>query len=333
MTNEDQPLDLDDQPFAADLDEPVVGSEVTEPSGGSPSDAAGEVTDWGPGLDQPSLGVRPVADEWARPAGQSSSLLLIMGALVLVMVGVVVFLAINGGNDDDKADPVPAAAPVVPAAPGDPAAAVPPPETVPDPGTDPDLDDPSAVADDFERPGPELGSVPGAAPWNDQVGAVAIEKGSARVSEVDEGSPLVLTTIDAGTADVIVEVRLPSPAERSGLAIRVASPDRFIGLFATGEYGTYTLARFENGSYTEADIFGNTDLTGVAAGDVIGIRAKGSKIDILTNGTVRNSFDDPKLEIDGNGVGLFAFADDNGPNPVDAREFANWDDFKLLATN
>ena len=135
----------------------------------------------------------------------------------------------------------------------------------------------------------------------------------------------------AGFDDVTVEVKLPSPVDRAGVAVRVASADRFIGLFATSDYGTYTLARFNNGKLDPDDIIGNTDLTGVSVGDVIGIRAKGSKVEILTNGTVRNSFDDPKLEIEGTGVGMFAVRDESGPEPVDAREFANWDDFTFLA--
>ena len=38
-----------------------------------------------------------------------------------------------------------------------------------------------------------------------------------------------------------------------------------------------------------------------------------------------------RTEFEGTGVGLFAVRDESGPEPVDAREFANWDDFTFLA--
>lgn len=355
MTNDDKPLDLEHQPFADALDEPrpsatdrpspqpTVSAPDGDPEGvdvagpakvptgsddGRGGDGWGD-DGWGDDPGPTAEPARTVADEWVRPAGQSSSLLLLIGLVVLVMVGVVVFLAINS-NDDSKATDPPASTTLAPGG-GDPGAAGgTPPETTPDPGSDPDLDDPATVADDFERTDGALGTFPGGSAWTDQVGKIGIEKGSARTLEVDPDSNLQLATIEVGSADVTAEVRLPSPVDRAGLAIRVASPDRFIGLFATSDYGTYTLARFENGELDDKNIIGNTDLTGVSVGDVIGLRAKGSKIEVLTNGTVRNSFDDPKLEIDGTGVGVFAFLDDTGPEPIDARDFANWDDLKVL---
>ncbi|HEX2578059.1 MAG TPA: hypothetical protein VHK88_17050 [Aquihabitans sp.] len=322
MTNDDEPLDLEDRPFAADLDAPARPA----PARAGADDGWGDDPVTGPGTGaEPG---RNVADEWVRPAGQSSSLLLIIGAVVLVMVGVVVFLALNG-NDDEKASDPPATQPA-PAG-GQPAAGGgAPPSTVPDPGNDPELEDPATIADDFERPDGDLGAFPGAGAWTNQVGTIGVEKGTARTVAVDPDSPLQLATVDAGAADVTVEVRLPSPVDRAGIAIRVASPDRFIGLFATSDYGTYTLGRFENGELAEDDIIGNTDLSGVGVDDVIGIRAVGSKVEVLTNGTVRNSFDDPKLEVDGTAVGLFAFLDESGPEPIDARDFANWDDVRIL---
>ncbi|QXC60392.1 hypothetical protein KSP35_18995 [Aquihabitans sp. G128] len=323
MPNDDQPLDIEDQPFAADLDEPrpVVDS------------ARDDVDDgWGPDPEpEPEAASegapRSVADEWVRPSGQSSSLLLIMGVLVLVMVGVVVFLAINNKDDEKAADPPAASAPTGAA---DPGAGGTTPATTPDPGSDPDLDGKATKVDDFKRAdAPDLGTFPGLGPWTNNVGTISIEKGVARTTAVSPDSKVQLATVDAGSADVTVEAKLPSPVDRAGIAIRVASPDRFIGLFATSDYGTYTLARFENGEIDK--IFGNTDLSGVQVGDVIGIRAKGSKVEVLTNGTVRNSFDDAKLDYDATGVGIFAFLDDTGPKPIDARDFANWDDFKVLA--
>ncbi len=321
MPNDDQPLDLEDQPFSAGLDEPRP---VVEP------DRETDVDDgWGPDPEPeaPQQGApRSVADEWVRPSGQSSSLLLIMGVLILVMVGVVVFLAINSNDEEKAADP-PAAAPAAGAP--DPGAGEAP-VTTPDPGSDPDLAGEDTKVDDFTRAdGEDLGAFPGLGPWTNAVGTISIENGVARTAAVSPDSKVQLATVDAGSADVTVEVKLPSPVDRAGLAIRVASPDRFIGLFATSDYGTYTLARFENGEIDE--IFGNTDLSGVQVGDVIGIRAEGSKVEVLTNGTVRNSFDAAKLDYEATGVGIFAFLDDTGPKPIDAREFANWDDFKVLA--
>lgn len=330
MTRDDEPRDLDARQFERDLDEPrATATDQTRTD--AAADDVWDDDDWGDDpVDGSGRGGEPgsgVADEWVRPAGQSSSLFLLIGAVVLVMVGVVVFLAISGDDESDSGD---ASAPT-PASGGIPAEGgeVPPPVTTPDPGTDPDLDDVATLTDDFERPDGELGTLPGGAPWVNQRGAIAIQRGVARTLEVDPEAGLQLTTVDIGANDVTMEVRLPSPVDRSGLAIRVASPDRFIGLFATSEYGTYTLARFENGSYSEDDVIGNTDLAG-AVNDVIGIRATGSKVEVLVNGTVRNSYDDPKLEIEGTSVGLFAFLDDSGPKPVDAREFANWDDLKVL---
>ena len=345
MPDDVPPLDLGDQPFADDLDaprpsatDPVRGEEPSDVDAGAtastdPSTAAAseDPDPWGIGpasrgdraADQPPT---TVADEWVRPRGQSSSLLLLMGFVILFMIGIVVFLALNSKDDPKASDPaITTAAPAAPAGGGTPK------PTVVDPGSDPDLDVKDAATDAFDRPGPELGTFPGHGPWTNLVGTIEIEKGVARTAEVDPKSKLQLATVDAGSSDVTVEVKLPSPVDRAGIAIRVASADRFIGLFATSDYGTYTLARINNGKLDPDNIIGNTDLTGVSVGDVIGIRAKGSKVEILTNGTVRNSFDDPKLEIEGTGVGLFAVRDESGPEPVDAREFANWDDFTFLA--
>lgn len=331
MPDDVQPLDIGDDPFADDLDEPRA-SVTDRPVGDVPVDPSTEQDDgWGEDVDDP-MGPptnRPsgaVADEWVRPRGQSSSLLLLMGIVILVMIGVVVFLALNSKDDPKSTDP--AIATTAPAAPAGGGVTKP---AVVDPGSDPDLDAKGVATDDFDRPGPELGTFPGHGPWTNLVGTIEIEKGVARTVTVDPKSNLQLATVEAGSADVTAEVKLPSPVDRAGLAIRVVSADRFIGLFATSDYGTYTLARFDNGKLDADNIIGNADLTGVSVGDVIGIRAKGSKVEILTNGTVRNSFDDPKLDIEGTGVGMFAVLDDTGPKPVDARDFANWDDFKFLA--
>lgn len=348
MPDDVPPLDLGDQPFADDLDaprpsatDPVRDEEPSDADGDARADAdPGVTTSADTSADDPDpWGVGPasradrtadlpphtVADEWVRPRGQSSSLLLLMGFVILFMIGIVVFLALNSKDDPKASDPA-----ITTAAPAAPAGGTPKP-TVVDPGSDPDLDVKGAATDAFDRPGPELGTFPGHGPWTNVVGTIEIEKGVARTAEVDPKSKLQLATVDAGSSDVTVEVKLPSPVDRAGIAVRVASADRFIGLFATSDYGTYTLARFNNGKLDPDDIIGNTDLTGVSVGDVIGIRAKGSKVEILTNGTVRNSFDDPKLEIEGTGVGMFAVRDESGPEPVDAREFANWDDFTFLA--
>jgi hypothetical protein len=325
------PLGFDDLPFADDIDTPRPSATDPVPRD-EPTDAsAGAVDDvWTVGLGDPGDGAEApsshtVADEWVRPQGQSSSLLLLMGFVILFMIGIVVFLALNSKDDPKASDPA-----ITTAASADPGAGTPKPTAV-DPGSDPDLDVQGAATDNFDRPGPELGTFPGHGPWTNLVGTIEIEKGVARTADIDPKANLQLATVDAGSADVSVEVKLPSPVDRAGVAVRVASADRFIGLFATSDYGTYTLARFNNGKLDPDDIIGNADLTGVSVGDVIGIRAKGSKVEILTNGTVRNSFDDPKLEIEGTGVGMFAVRDESGPKPVDAREFANWDDFTFLA--
>lgn len=332
MPDDVPPLDLDDQPFADDLDapRPSATDRPREDEPTAPRKADDDLDVWGVDpvdpAEQPVDRPAPsVADEWVRPRGQSSSLLLLMGFVILAMIGIVVFLALNSKDDPKASDP--AIATTAPAAPSGGGAPKP---TVVDPGSDPDLDVEGAATDTFDRPGPALGDFPGHGPWTNLVGTIEIEKEVARTAEVDPKSNLQLATVDAGSPDVTVEVKLPSPVDRAGVAIRVVSADRFIGLFATSDYGTYTLARFDNGKLDPDNIIGNTDLTGVSVGDVIGIRAKGSKIEILTNGTVRNSFDDPKLEIEGTGVGMFAVRDESGPEPVDAREFANWDSFTFL---
>ncbi|MCU1499210.1 MAG: hypothetical protein JWM47_3163 [Acidimicrobiales bacterium] len=319
MPNDDQPLDLESKPFADDLDAPIAGPEPTPP----PRTRPVVDSDWNDPQELDAHG-GPLEDEWVRPAGQPNSLLLIVGGLVLLMVAVVVVLAItnnDGGSSEDPGTTL-AAGP----AGSDPVAT--PSSTIPDPGTDPQLEVPAAKIDDFKRADGPLGEFPGLGPWTDRAGSVGIIKGVARPIANDPKLNVVLSTVDAGSADVTLEVELPSPVDRSGLAFRVESPERFLAFFSTSEYGTYTLARFEDGEL--AEYVGNTYITGVNPGDVIGIRASGSKVDLLTNGTVRASFDDPKLDLEGTGVGVFAFLDDSGDKPVDARDFANWINFKVL---
>lgn len=307
MPSQDQPPDLDDDPF------PPAPAETTDPR-------IEEV--WSDDLaGSDGVSTVPVGDEGVRSHGRSRFLLIVLGIVIVAMAGVVVFLAMNSRDDGTRDQ---GAAPPADAGP------LPPPETVPDPGSDPELAAPATLSDDFDRPDGPLGAYPGLDPWVDRAGTVVIDGGVARTGDVDKSATVQLTTVDAGTSDLVAEVRLPSPVDRGGLAIRVESPDRFLGLYATGDYGTYTLVRVENGKVSKDDVIGNTGLTGVRPNDVIGIRAVGSKVDILTNGTVRASFDDPKTEIAGTGVGLFVIRDETGPEPIDAREFANWDDFKIL---
>ena len=207
----------------------------------------------------------------------------------LVVVGIVVFG--GGGGSDGDGTTLPKSSTTAPAS-G-------PPKAARGPGSDPDLAPGTDPTDRFARTGAGLGAFPNLGAWVVGRGVWATANGHAALLKADPAGPNLVSVADV-SADVEAQVTVVTPVGGAGIAFRVVDADNFWLWTVTPGYGTATLVRVEGG---KVSLVGNSGITLVRPGVVVGVHASGGTVELLANGVVVKTVTDPSPN-PGAGVGV-----------------------------
>lgn len=291
----------DEATLVADLD--ALGYEVDPPEDGAEAPAPpvedrpgprGRAADGGPRFvppDDDAFAGAPPREGGPRLRGANPTVLVAAGVLVVALV-VAAVLALGGddaGDDGGDGDDVVAVS-------TNPTSTTAPEATLgEDPrvaargdGLDPALAGEGVVLDDFERPGPDLGEVPGVGPWEVLAGDWAIEEGQVTGAGA-ESEPGNLVAFDPGSADVRMQVELRGRTNGSGIAFRVADVDNYWAWVTAPEFGTIGLVEVADGerrTVFDAGLAVTED--GMPA---LGINLTGTQVELLFDGAVAATYD------------------------------------------
>lgn len=284
-------VDVDTDTLVADLD--ALGYEVEAPpdhDAAAPRPGeADPVADGGAGA---VAHVEPTSAGWrAHPS------VLVAVAVAVVALLAVAVLALTGDDGDDEAE-VRTSGSTAPESTSDSTAEVSSTTEVrtspAGDGLDPGLVRPGVAKDEFARPGPELGEVPGIGEWQAPVGGWTVTDEQLVLAE-PEPEEASLALFDPGSGDVRAQVRLRRRGEGSGLAFRVRDEQNFF-LWATAPYfGIVVLLEVVDGERTvllDSGLAPTTD--GMPS---LGVNIVGSTVELLFQGAVSATYDDlPPVE-------------------------------------
>lgn len=172
--------------------------------------------------------------------------------------------------------------------------------------------------DDFDREDTEetLGALPNGTPWSAEVGRWGIEDGAAFVADgAGEARSFAIVGL-GGQTHGAAQVRMSVVAPSAGLAFRYRGPYNYWAVVAVPEVATWNVIKVVDG---EQDIVGNTgERSPMADGTTVAVRLEGDRIEVVVNGELRRTLDDPFLAGVGR-LGLTARGETGGA--------ARWDDF------
>lgn len=158
-----------------------------------------------------------------------------------------------------------------------------------------------------------LGDLPNGVPWELLAGGFAIKANEATLpTPADERS---FAVVGLGYPDGQAQVQMPKIVDQAGLAFRVKGPFNYFAVVASPEVATWNVVKVVDGKPAQV---GNTEQSPVADGTTVGVVLEGDQIQVVVNGKVAGTFNDPDLAGVGQ-VGLTA----KGPGAALAR----WDDF------
>lgn len=158
-----------------------------------------------------------------------------------------------------------------------------------------------------------LGDLPNGVPWELLAGGFAIKANEATLpTPTDDRS---FAVVGLGYPDGQAQVRMSKVVDQAGLAFRVKGPFNYFAVVASPEVATWNVVKVVDGKSAQV---GNTEQSPVADGTTVGVVLEGDQIQVVVNGRVAGTFNDPDLAGVGQ-VGLTA----KGP----AAALARWDDF------
>lgn len=230
---------------------------------------------------------------------------LVLGAVGLLVAGLVTGLVIAGANQSPTSSGGGAAAGTAPA--GGPKVK----------GHEGELVTITGTVDAFERPDSpaSLGTVPGGPPWRAAVGTWGVVAAQAAATTPLAGRNVAV--VDAGRSDVAVQVRVARVTNGAGVVFRYRDPGNFWAVVAAPGYATWAIVKVVAG---KDRVVGNTGLSPVADGTAVGVRVQGDTIDVLVDGRVTTTFGDVAFK-DATMAGLTAEGLDGGK--------ARFDDFRV----
>jgi hypothetical protein len=153
--------------------------------------------------------------------------------------------------------------------------------------------------DDFDRPdGSVLGTSDSGQAWNLVAGEWGIDEGGATVAT---GAPAAnVATLDLTSGNHQASVRVNRVVNGAGLVFRFKGPRNFWAAQVATGAGTWNLVRVSDGEATTVE---NLGLQPIADGTVIGVKARGDRIEVTVDGTAAAVVRDDS-HLDAIGVGL-----------------------------
>jgi hypothetical protein len=173
--------------------------------------------------------------------------------------------------------------------------------------------------DAFERAdADDLAAAPPAPVWTIAAGRWGVRDTAAAVIEpAGEEEPAIAVT-DLGAADGTVSARASVVSNGWGLVFRYRGTFNYWVVTASPQFAALTVRKVVDG---ELQTVASLDLVPVRDGMVLGIQQRGSEFDVLVDGEVLETFDDPHL-VGATQVGMVAMG---GAAPE-----ARWDDFRAM---
>lgn len=153
--------------------------------------------------------------------------------------------------------------------------------------------------DDFDRQdGSVLGTSDSGQAWNLVAGEWEIDEGAATVAE--GASAANVATLDLTSGNHQASVRVDRVVNGAGLVFRFQGPRNFWAVQVVTGSGTWNLVRVSDGEATTVE---NLGLQPIADGTVIGVEARGDRIEVTVDGTAAAVIRDDS-HLDAVGVGL-----------------------------
>lgn len=266
-----------------------------------PDDATAPPTSPGPSFAPTDEPETPAADDAAAPSPPPFSpdapsepegdddrrRVLVIAAVAFLVIAAVAFVLTRGGDDDETT------AATTPTVAGQAS------------GADDQAGGGGAItiagtSDTFNRDDTDdgLGALPSGAPWVVQSGSWAIRSGEAVVAQ-PEPERRNTVFVATGYPDPQAQVRLTTVANGAGMVFRYQGECNFWAVYAVPEYATWNVEKVIDcdriGAEEDSPVF--RTITGAPVGDgtTVGVVLSGEQVQIVLNGTIALTFDDPDL--------------------------------------
>ncbi len=240
--------------------------------------------------------------------------LVVIAGVAFVIIALLAFVLTRDGGSDDDAD----GSATTEAAAGSEA----------DSGSTPESGGQVSITgtnDTFDRPDTSGGvdALPSGAAWEFINGTWDIRSGE--VALVAPSQTRNLMVVDIGYPDQQSQVRLAKAVGGAGMTFRYQDEFHFWAIEAVPEFAALNIIKVDNeaqGPEGSFGVFRQVKDVPVADGATVGVILTGDQIQVVVNGEVVDTFEDPYLAGTGR-VGLTARGTQEAPGVGDAR----WDDF------
>lgn len=132
-----------------------------------------------------------------------------------------------------------------------------------------------------------LGNFAPGRPWQADAGTWGIDRNEAYVAESSEFRNHAV--VGAGQGDGGVQVRLDKVTSGAGIVFRYVGPYNYWAVVAVPDVVTWNIVKVTNG---DQEVVGNTGQSPVGDGTTIGVRLRGSTIEVIVNGRIRKTIVD-----------------------------------------
>jgi hypothetical protein len=278
-TDEANPWD-DEAPTAS----PAEATDGAEPEAAAPETTLAKPTAAEPGDATPADADAPAVATDEQDGDEDRRRVLIIAAVAFVIIAAVAFVLTR--SSDDKADEATLPGGTETATGGGPTGG----GSITIAGT----------ADTFNRDDTTdgLGALPSGAPWVVQSGTWAIQANEAVVTQPDADRRNVVY-VATGYPDPQAEVRLTTIANGAGLVFRRQGECNFWAVYAVPQYATWNVEKVIDcervGGEGESPVYRTITGAPVADGTKVGVVLSGEKVEIVLNGTIALTFEDPDL--------------------------------------
>ncbi|HMJ79372.1 MAG TPA: hypothetical protein VK507_25530, partial [Iamia sp.] len=262
-------LDKGDAEAASDADAPPDAT--TEPAAAAAAPAAGpKPADPTGGDDEGDADRRRV---------------LVIAAVAFLLIAAVAFVLTRGGDDDETTGST-TTPPGQVASDGD--------------GSGGGAITISGSPDSFNRDDRDdgLGALPSGAPWVVQSGAWALRSGEAVVAQ-PEAERRNTVYVATGYPDPMAQVRLTTIANGAGMVFRYQGECNFWAVYAVPEFATWNVEKVVDcarvGAEEGSPVYRTITNAPVGDGTTVGVVLSGEQVQIVLNGTIALTFEDPDL--------------------------------------
>ncbi len=158
----------------------------------------------------------------------------------------------------------------------------------------------AGTADSFNRDDSDdgLGALPSGAPWVVQSGTWAIRSGEAVVAQ-PEAERRNTVYVATGYPEPQAQVRLTTIANGAGMVFRYQGECNFWVVYAVPEFATWNVEKVVDcarvGAEEDSPVFRTIANAPVGDGTTVGVVLSGEQVQIVLNGTIALTFEDPDL--------------------------------------